>query len=68
MKVTFLELYNEEITDILAPEESKFSERQAQETYSTSGGGGGMGFMRGLEEEIVTTANEIYKILDKGSS
>ncbi|RVX23048.1 Kinesin-like protein KIN-5D [Vitis vinifera] len=43
MKVTFLELYNEEITDLLALEEC-------------------------LEEEIVCTANEIYKILEKGSA
>jgi kinesin family protein 11 len=30
-------------------------------------GKGGV-FVRGLEEEIVCTANEIYKILDKGSA
>ncbi|XP_020277289.1 kinesin-like protein KIN-5A [Asparagus officinalis] len=68
MKVTFLELYNEEITDLLAPEESKFSEDKSKKPIALMEDGKGGVFVRGLEEEIVTTANEIYKILDKGSS
>lgn len=68
MKVTFLELYNEEITDLLAPEESKFSEDKSKKPIALMEDGKGGVFVRGLEEDIVTTANEIYKILDKGSS
>ncbi|KAB1226156.1 hypothetical protein CJ030_MR1G027815 [Morella rubra] len=66
MKVTFLELYNEEITDLLALEEnSKFIDDKSEETNSSHGNGRGGVFVRGLEEEIVCTANEIYKILEK---
>ncbi|CAA0811933.1 P-loop containing nucleoside triphosphate hydrolases superfamily protein [Striga hermonthica] len=60
MKVSFLELYNEDITDLLAPEEFSRSKLALMED-----GKGGV-VIRGLEEEIVTSANEIYKILEKG--
>ncbi|KAK4492016.1 hypothetical protein RD792_002804 [Penstemon davidsonii] len=69
MKVTFLELYNEEITDLLAPEEcSKFTDDKSKKPIALMEDGKGGVFVRGLEEEIVTTANEIYKILEKGSA
>lgn len=69
MKVTFLELYNEEITDLLAQEEcSKFIDDKSKKPIALMEDGKGGVFVRGLEEEIVTSANEIYKILDKGSS
>ncbi|KAG8387758.1 hypothetical protein BUALT_Bualt02G0054600 [Buddleja alternifolia] len=69
MKVTFLELYNEEITDLLAPEEcSKFIEDKSKKPIALMEDGKGGVLVRGLEEEIVTTANEIYKILEKGSA
>ncbi|XVF05601.1 hypothetical protein REPUB_Repub05bG0186900 [Reevesia pubescens] len=69
MKVTFLELYNEEITDLLAPEETtKFIDDKSKKPIALMEDGKGGVFVRGLEEEIVTTANEIYKILEKGSA
>ncbi|KAG4384698.1 hypothetical protein GLYMA_13G330600v4 [Glycine max] len=69
MKVTFLELYNEEITDLLAPEEtSKFIDDKSRKPIALMEDGKGGVFVRGLEEEIVCTANEIYKILEKGSA
>ncbi|XVF46438.1 hypothetical protein PTKIN_Ptkin03bG0026800 [Pterospermum kingtungense] len=69
LKVTFLELYNEEITDLLAPEETtKFVEDKSKKPIALMEDGKGGVFVRGLEEEIVTTANEIYKILEKGSA
>lgn len=69
MKVTFLELYNEEITDLLAPEETvKFVDDKSKKPIALMEDGKGGVLVRGLEEEIVTTANEIYKILDKGSA
>ncbi|KAJ6299692.1 hypothetical protein OIU76_020634 [Salix suchowensis] len=69
MKVTFLELYNEEISDLLAPEEtSKFIDDKSKKPIALMEDGKGGVFVRGLEEEIVCTANEIYKILDKGSA
>ncbi|XP_047976646.1 kinesin-like protein KIN-5D [Salvia hispanica] len=69
LKVTFLELYNEEITDLLAPEEcSKFIEDKSKKPIALMEDGKGGVFVRGLEEEIVTTADEIYKILEKGSA
>ncbi|KAF3453779.1 hypothetical protein FNV43_RR04220 [Rhamnella rubrinervis] len=69
MKVTFLELYNEEITDLLAPEETtKFIDDKSKKPIALMEDGKGGVFVRGLEEEIVCTANEIYKILEKGSA
>ncbi|KAK9123696.1 hypothetical protein Sjap_013298 [Stephania japonica] len=69
MKVTFLELYNEEITDLLAPEEcTKFIDDKSKKPIALMEDGKGGVFVRGLEEEIVTTATEIYKILEKGSA
>jgi len=69
MKVTFLELYNEEITDLLAPEETtKFIDDKSRKPIALMEDGKGGVFVRGLEEEIVCTANEIYKILEKGSA
>uniref|UniRef100_A0A2P2MQ10 Kinesin-like protein n=1 Tax=Rhizophora mucronata TaxID=61149 RepID=A0A2P2MQ10_RHIMU len=69
MKVTFLELYNEEITDLLAPEEtSKFIDDKSKKPIALMEDGKGSVFVRGLEEEIVCTANEIYQILEKGSA
>ncbi|XP_008783640.2 kinesin-like protein KIN-5A isoform X2 [Phoenix dactylifera] len=68
MKVTFLELYNEEITDLLTPEESKFSDDKSKKPIALMEDGKGGVFVRGLEEEMVSSAGEIYKILDKGSA
>ncbi|KAK7341752.1 hypothetical protein VNO80_24691 [Phaseolus coccineus] len=69
MKVTFLELYNEEITDLLAPEETlKFVDDKSKKPIALMEDGKGGVFVRGLEEEVVCTANEIYKILEKGSA
>ncbi|XP_010259969.1 PREDICTED: kinesin-like protein KIN-5D [Nelumbo nucifera] len=69
VKVTFLELYNEEITDLLAPEEcTKFIDDKSKKPIALMEDGKGGVFVRGLEEEIVCTANEIYKILEKGSA
>ncbi|PWA73788.1 kinesin motor domain-containing protein [Artemisia annua] len=62
MKVTYIELYNEEITDLLAPEE------KSKKPISLMEDGKGAVFMRGLEEELVCSADEIYHILEKGSA
>ncbi|CAN0879482.1 Kinesin-like protein KIN-5C [Linum grandiflorum] len=70
VKVTFLELYNEEITDLLAPEElSKVTleEKQKKQLPLMEDGKGGV-LVRGLEEEIVTSAGEIFTLLERGSS
>lgn len=70
VKVTFLELYNEEITDLLAPEEiSKVAleERQKKPLPLMEDGKGGV-LVRGLEEEIVTNCSEIFSLLERGSA
>ncbi|CAL0310527.1 unnamed protein product [Lupinus luteus] len=70
VKVTYLELYNEEITDLLAPEElSKVSleEKQKKQLPLMEDGKGGV-LVRGLEEEIVSSASEIFTLLERGSS
>ncbi|XP_022887250.1 kinesin-like protein KIN-5C [Olea europaea var. sylvestris] len=70
VKVTFLELYNEEITDLLAPEDiSRISaeDKQKRQLPLMEDGKGGV-LVRGLEEEIVTSANEIFTLLERGSA
>ncbi|KAF4396893.1 hypothetical protein F8388_004861 [Cannabis sativa] len=70
VKVTFLELYNEEITDLLAPEELSrvmLEEKQKKALPLMEDGKGGV-LVRGLEEEIVTSANEIFTLLERGSA
>ncbi|GLJ54279.1 hypothetical protein SUGI_1164380 [Cryptomeria japonica] len=70
VKVTFLELYNEEITDLLAPEElSKIAtdDKQRKPLALMEDGKGGV-LVRGLEEEIVTSASEIFTLLERGSA
>lgn len=68
MKVTFLELYNEEITDLLAPDELRFPDDKSRKPIALMEDGKGGVLVRGLEEEVVRTANEIYKILENGSA
>ncbi|KAF5181319.1 Kinesin-like protein kin-5b [Thalictrum thalictroides] len=69
MKVTFLELYNEEITDLLAPEDCTRSvdDKQKKPISLMEDGKGGV-IVRGLEEEVVYSAIEIYSLLERGSS
>ncbi|GJM88218.1 hypothetical protein PR202_ga04256 [Eleusine coracana subsp. coracana] len=68
MKVSFLELYNEELTDLLAPEEPKLSDDKSKKPMALMEDGKGGVFVRGLEEEVVSSAAEIYRILEKGSA
>ncbi|OMO97123.1 hypothetical protein COLO4_14868 [Corchorus olitorius] len=69
MKVTFLELYNEEITDLLAPEDnSRFGEDKQKKPISLMEDGKGCVVVRGLEEEAVYSANEIYTLLERGAA
>ncbi|CAH8387306.1 unnamed protein product [Eruca vesicaria subsp. sativa] len=71
MKVTFLELYNEEVTDLLAQEDSSRSssdDKQNKKPVSLMEDGKGCVVLRGLEEEVVYSANDIYALLERGSS
>ncbi|KAI3749932.1 hypothetical protein L2E82_20553 [Cichorium intybus] len=69
VKVTFLELYNEEITDLLAPEEiSRVVEDKQKKLLPLMEDGKGGVLVRGLEEEIVTSASEIFSLLERGSA
>ncbi|XP_075103400.1 kinesin-like protein KIN-5B isoform X2 [Nicotiana tabacum] len=69
MKVTFWELYNEEITDLLASEEpSKSSEERQKKPVSLMEDGKGCVVVRGLEEEAVYSANDIYNLLERGAA
>ncbi|XVF76585.1 hypothetical protein PTKIN_Ptkin13bG0277500 [Pterospermum kingtungense] len=69
MKVTFLELYNEEITDLLAPEDnSRHADDKQRKPISLMEDGKGCVVVRGLEEEAVYSANEIYTLLERGAA
>jgi kinesin family member 11 len=69
MKITFLELYNEEITDLLATEEPSrfYDERQRRPICLLEDGRGGE-VIRGLEEVVVYSPDEVYSLLERGSS
>ncbi|KAL7096589.1 hypothetical protein ACP275_10G087800 [Erythranthe tilingii] len=70
VKVTFLELYNEEITDLLGPEDlsrAVSEDKQKKQLPLMEDGKGGV-LVRGLEEEIVTSASEIFTLLERGSA
>lgn len=69
MKVTFSELYNEEITDLLTPEDQlKSSDDRPKKPISLMEDGKGSVIVRGLEEEMVYSANEIYSLLERGAA
>ncbi|KAI4364136.1 hypothetical protein MLD38_020267 [Melastoma candidum] len=69
MKVTFLELYNEEVTDLLASEDVvRFAEERQKRPISLMEDGKGCVFVRGLEEVAVYSANEIYTLLEQGAA
>uniref|UniRef100_J3LMJ5 Kinesin-like protein n=2 Tax=Oryza brachyantha TaxID=4533 RepID=J3LMJ5_ORYBR len=69
MKVTFLELYNEDITDLLALEDqSRFPEDRQKRAISLMEDGKGGAVIRGLEEVIVYSPSEIYNLLEHGSA
>ncbi|KAL2250547.1 kinesin-like protein KIN-5B [Sesamum indicum] len=69
MKVTFSELYNEEITDLLAQDDQlKSTEDKQKKPISLMEDGKGSVIVRGLEEEAVYSANEIYSLLERGAA
>ncbi|CAL1399159.1 unnamed protein product [Linum trigynum] len=69
MKVTFLELYNEEITDLLASEDNSRSiDDRQKRPVSLMEDGKGCVVLRGLEEEVVYSANDIYTLLERGAA
>ncbi|KAK7853037.1 kinesin-like protein kin-5b [Quercus suber] len=69
LKVTFSELYNEEITDLLAPEDnSRSTEDKQKKPISLMEDGKGCVIVRGLEEEAVYSVNEIYTLLERGAA
>ncbi|XP_051130150.1 kinesin-like protein KIN-5B [Andrographis paniculata] len=69
MKVTFSELYNEEITDLLAPEDHlKLTEDRPKKPICLMEDGKGSVIVRGLEEEVVYSANDIYSLLERGAA
>ena len=70
VKCTFLELYNEEITDLLSSEEED-PRRGAQPAPTRNlalmeDGKGGV-LVKGLEEVIVLTAAEVFPLLERGT-
>ncbi|XP_020698000.1 kinesin-like protein KIN-5A [Dendrobium catenatum] len=68
MKVSLLEIYNEEIIDLLAPDEWESSDDKLTKPIALMEDGKGGVFVKGMEEEIVRSADEIYRILDKTSA
>lgn len=66
IKCTFLELYNEEITDLLSKEDiTNPNERKRLQLMEDHKG---QVLVRGLEEVTVTNSDEIFKVLDDGTA
>ncbi|GBF97458.1 hypothetical protein Rsub_10381 [Raphidocelis subcapitata] len=61
VKVSFLELYNEELTDLLSVADDKDKRLRLLEDRSGV-------VVQGLEEMVVKNAAEIYQVLDRGTS
>ncbi|UPR00521.1 kinesin [Chloropicon primus] len=61
VKVSYLELYNEKITDLLG-----IGEDHAEHQLCEDGRGGVI--VRGLEDEIVKTSEEIFEVLERGTA
>ncbi|XP_074292339.1 kinesin-like protein KIN-5B [Silene latifolia] len=69
MKVSSLELYNEEITDLLAREDMpRYLDDKPKKSVLLMEDGKGCVTIRGLEEEVVYSANDIYKLMERGAS
>ncbi|KAM0948242.1 putative plus-end-directed kinesin ATPase [Dioscorea sansibarensis] len=69
MKVTFLELYNEEITDLLVSEEhTRTMDDKQRRPISLMEDGKGGAIIRGLQEEVVYSANDIFNLLERGTA
>ncbi|XP_063982789.1 kinesin-like protein Klp61F [Diachasmimorpha longicaudata] len=62
VKVSFLELYNEELFDLLSSNDDASKIRIYEDTTKK-----GAVIIHGLEEVTVHNKNEVYKILEKGS-
>ncbi|KAG2447294.1 hypothetical protein HYH02_007624 [Chlamydomonas schloesseri] len=64
VKVTFLELYNEELTDLLSTfDDGKEDAKRLRLLEDRSGV-----VVQGLEEVVVKSAAEIYQVLDRGTA
>lgn len=69
MKVIFLELYNEEITDLLSLDENlRFVEDKYKKSVFLMEDGKGCVVIRGFEEEVVYSVNDIYNFLERGAA
>ncbi|XP_011875428.1 PREDICTED: bipolar kinesin KRP-130 [Vollenhovia emeryi] len=62
VRVSFLELYNEELFDLLSPTDDASKIRLYEDATRK-----GSVIIHGLEEVTVHNKNEVYKILEKGS-
>ncbi|XP_072958976.1 kinesin-like protein KIN-5B isoform X2 [Typha angustifolia] len=68
IRATFFELYNEEITDLLAIEDhNRFPGERQRRPISLMEDGKGGAVLRGLEEVVVYSPTEIYSLLERGS-
>lgn len=63
VKISFIELYNEELTDLLSESSNENDKLRIYEDPARKGSV----MIPGLEEIVVKNKNEVYKILQKGS-
>lgn len=63
LHISFLELYNEELFDLLSPDTSNLKLRLFEDVTRK-----GSVVIQGLEEISVHSRNEVYKILERGSA
>ena len=69
VKVTFVELYNEELTDLLNfYEDGSTGVKDEKKKLALMEDGKGGVAVRGLEETIVKDSHEIFKVLETGTN
>lgn len=66
VKVTYLELYNEEITDLLGPPLEADGSNKTKHTLMEDGKGGVA--VKGLEEVYVSSIQEVFAVLNRGNT
>lgn len=71
VRVSFLELYNEELFDLLGSSDAQQAQQQSgagQQKLAIRDNDQGVSVVQGADETMVKSAEEIFSVLDRGSA